>query len=115
MAVLRKSTVANASGKAVIDFQHFKSGVQWIVSQLTNSTSPFRVGSVLTVTLNGGYVTSTPLASGDAATGPPFIKLEATDILTFTFTGMTAGDQCTAGIFYTEQQWSSHPEGGYVV
>lgn len=115
MAVLRQSTVAPASGTVAINFQHYKTGLQWIVSQLTNSTSPFRVGSVLTVTLNGGYVTSTPLASGDAATGPPFIKLEASDVLTFTFTGMTQGDQCVAGIFYTEEQWSANPQGGYVV
>lgn len=104
-----------ASGTVTIPFTHNKSGIQWVVSQLTNSTSPFRVGSVLTVQKNGQYVTSTPLASGDAATGPPFLILNASDVLSFVFSGMTSGDQCTATIFYTEQAWSENPQGGYVV
>jgi len=115
MPELRQSTVVPASGTATIRFQHYKTGIQWVVSQIVNSTSPFRVGSVLTVQRNGGYITSTPLASGDAATGPPFLKLDASDYLDFIFTGMTSGDQVIAAIFYTEEQWNPNPQGGYVV
>lgn len=115
MPELRKSALVPASGTVTISFQHYKTGLQWVVSQIVNSTSPFRVGSVVTVLRNGGYITSTPLASGDSATGPPFLKLDASDSLDFVFSGMTAGDQCTAAIFYTEDQWSPSPQGGYVV
>lgn len=115
MADLTVSAKANAAGVAALPFGHSKSGIQWVVSQLANSTSPFRVGSVLTVTRNGLYVSSTPLASGDAATGPPFLLLNASDVLLFTFTGMTLNDQCVGTIFYTEQLWSADPQGGYVV
>lgn len=115
MADLTFAAKANAAGSAAITFGHSKSGIQWVVSQMSNSTSPFRVGSVLTVTRNGLYVSSTPLASGDAATGPPFLLLNASDQLVFTFTGMTSGDQCVASIFYQEQLWSADPQGGYVV
>lgn len=115
MPELRQSTVVPASGSATIRFQHYKTGLTWVISQLVNSTSPFRVGSVLTVQRNGGYITSTPLAGGDAATGPPFLKLEASDFLDFIFTGMTQGDQVIAAIFYTEEQWSENPQGGVIV
>lgn len=109
------SVKVGASGVAAIPFVHNKAGIQWIVSQMTNSTSPFRVGSVLNVQRNGLLITSTPLAGGDAATGPPFLLLNAADVLLFTFTGMTSGDQCTATIFYSEVLWSTNPQGGYVV
>lgn len=115
MPELRQSAVVPASGSATIRFQHYKTGLQWIISQLTNSTSPFRVGSVLTVQRNGGYITSTPLASGDAATGPPFLKLDASDYLDFIFTGMAQGDQVIAAIFYTEEEWTANPVGGVIV
>jgi hypothetical protein len=115
MPDVSKSMTVPASGTVTIPFGHTKSGIQWVVSQLANSTSPFRVGSVLTVQRNGQYITSTPLASGDAATGPPFLLLNASDVLNFIFTGMTSGDQCVGTIFYTEQVWSANPQGGYVV
>jgi hypothetical protein len=115
MPELVKSSTAPASGTVTIPFQHYKTGLQWVVSQMTNSTSPFRVGSVLTVNRNGTFITNTPLASGDAATGPPFLLLNASDVLNFVFTGMTLGDTCTATIFYTESQWMPSPQGGYVV
>lgn len=115
MPELRQSTIVGPSGSATIRFQHSKTGLNWVVSQIANFTNPFRVGSALTVQRNGGYITSTPLASGDAATGPPFLLLTASDYLDFIFTGMNQGDQVGAAIFYTEEQWSEHPTGGYVV
>jgi hypothetical protein len=115
MPELRKSATVPASGTVVISFQHYKTGLQWIISQLSNSTNPFRVGSVLTVDRNGGFITNTPLASGDSAAGPPYLLLNASDSLNFTFTGMTAGDVCIASIFYTEGEWSDNPMGGLVV
>lgn len=115
MPDLTKADTAPASGTVTIPFQHYKTGLQWVVSQMANSTQPYRVGSVLTVNRNGLYVTSTPLASGDAATGPPFLLLNASDVLNFVFTGMTLGDLCSATIFYTESEWSATPQGGQIV
>lgn len=115
MPELRKSVTVGSSGTAVIPFQHYKTGIQWIVSQISNSTQPFRVGSTVTVDRNGTFITNTPLASGDSAAGPPYYLLNASDVLNFTFAGMTAGDQCSASIFYTEGDWSPNPVGGIVV
>lgn len=113
--ITQSQKVTAASGTSQIDFQHGKAGVQWIVSQMANSTSPFRVGSVMTVNRNMRYVTSTPLAGGDAATGPPFLLLNAADVLSFIFTGMTVGDYITVTLYYAERPWSNNPVGGDVV
>lgn len=115
MPDLTISQKVGASGLARLDFIHGKTGIQWIVSQLSNSTSPFRVGSTLSIQRNNLYVTSTPLASGDTATGPPFLLLNAADVLSFIFSGMTSGDQVLATIYYSEHLWSPNPQGGVVV
>lgn len=113
--ITQSAKVTAASGIAQLDFVHGKSGVQWIVSQISNSTSPFRVGSTVTVKRNGRYLTSTPLASGDSASGPPAYLLNASDVLSLIFTGMTVGDQVEGTLFYDEKAWSPNPTGGGIV
>jgi len=109
------SGIANAAGTAVITINDTPSGMQRIVAQWSNETSVFRVGSTCTVRRDGRFVTGSSLGSGDTAFGPPAIVLESVTVLTFTFGGLTAGDEAIATLFGVESQWQSAPDPNIVV
>jgi hypothetical protein len=104
------SANASAAGVATVTFIATPAGLMWVVPQVSLETVPFRVGATCTVRKNGRFLSSTALGSGDTAYGPPAIILYRGDQITFTWAGMTAGDECLATLFYSEQSWAEVPD-----
>ena len=94
-----------------ITIEHGKSGLQWIIWQLTVETIPARLSAQATLRKNGRYVTSTIVGSGSSAQGPPAILLNSNDVLTVLWIGMQAGDELIATPFYEEVPWGQHGTG----
>lgn len=107
MADTSLTATANSSGIAVVSFAHNKSGLRWIVWQLTVETIPVRGGAQATIRRNGRYITSTIVGSGSSAQGPPALKMEPNDVLTCTWTGLTAGDEAILLFLYEEVPWGN--------
>lgn len=92
---------AAASGSVAVTIQHGKTGLWWIVWQLSVASYPARSQASCTVTRNGNYMTSTATVPASAQ-GPPAWKLEPSDVLTFNFSGFHAGDECIATLLFEE-------------
>lgn len=108
MADFPQTGTANASGNATVTYQHNKTGIWWIIWQWTVETIPFRSGARSATRRNGRYVASTVSGGGASAQGPPAMLLEPSDVLEFTWTGLTLGDQAIATLYYEEVPAGTH-------
>lgn len=115
MADHTETATADSTGTAVVNFETISPGLQWVISQISLETTPFRVGASCVVRRGGRYLTSTIIGSGDTAYGPPSIILLRGVLLTCTWTGLTQGDEAIATIWYEEQPWSNNPSTTQVV
>lgn len=93
---------ADSTGSATVTVVHGKSGLQWILWQLTIETIPTRTAASAVVRRNGAYITSSIIGSGSSAQGPPAIVLNDSDVLSVTWSNMTQGDECIARLLYEE-------------
>lgn len=114
MALLPVTAIAGAAGTAQVRIQHGRSGLQWVVSQISVQSIPLRTGATVTVNLNGQYWTSTSVLPATAS-GQPFITLNASDLLTADFAFLTVGDSAILNLFYVETHWGNADNVGNVV
>lgn len=82
--------------------EHGKTGLWWIVWQWTVETNPVRTSARATARRNGRYITSTLVGSGSSAQGAPALKLEASDVFTMDWVGLTSGDQAVLTLLLEE-------------
>lgn len=108
MAARTYSAQAKADGTATVSISPDKSGIQWAVAQTSAECKPSRNTQQVTTRLNDNYVTSSSVLPSTAS-GAPAVTLQATDKLTFDFTGCTQGDSCIVFILYNESQWGTIP------
>lgn len=90
------------NGAGRIDIQPNNSAMEWKIFQVPIFTKTFVTNCVGALYHNGAYLHSTPIGSLDSASGPPYVILNSTDVLTIAWTGGLAGDQATATIWYEE-------------
>lgn len=102
MTELSATAIANAAGVAVVTYNHNKGGIWQILWQTTVETNPVVGTARATVRRNGRYISSTLSGSGASAQGQPALKLEASDVLTVTWVGLTAGTQGIALFLFEE-------------
>jgi hypothetical protein len=114
MPLLPATAKAVAGGTAQVRIQHNRSGLQWVVSQLSVESNPLRTGATATIKLNGQFVSDTPFLP-QTASGQPFITLNASDLLTADFAFLTVNDVAILNIFYVETYWGNAPYVGGVV
>lgn len=115
MSDLSVTATADASGTAVATFQLVNSGLVWIVAQISNETTPFRVGATATIRRNGRFIAASSIGSADTAFGPPSVLLRPGEQLTLTWVGLAVGDQAIGTIFYKEQPDTAPMDGNVVV
>lgn len=108
MTALSSSAQAAADGTATVNISPSKSGIQWAVAQITAECKPSRNTQQVTVRVNGNYYTSSAVLPSTAS-GAPAQMLQATDTMSFAFSGCTAGDSCIVTIYYTESPWGTTP------
>lgn len=92
---------------ATARIQHGKSGIVWIVSQISVRTTPVRNTAQCTVNINGSYRTSTSLLPSSAQ-GTPFYALNPSDVMTVDFTGLAIGDVGIVEVGYDERGWGQY-------
>lgn len=110
-----QSVTAGAAGTATTTMGPIPTGVQWTVWQISVETNPARAGSSVVVRKNFRIVSSAALSLGAAsAQAPPALVINPGDLLTATWAGMTAGDNCLVTWFYSEAPWSSRQPTGVV-
>lgn len=114
MPLLPATAVANAGGIAQVRIQHSRSGIQWVVSQMSVQSQPLRSGAAVTINLNGQFVTNSPFLP-QTASGQPFITLNASDLITADFSFLTLGDVAILNLFYVETHWGNAENVGNVV
>lgn len=96
-----------------VRIQHNRSGIDWVVSQISVETIPATPAGLAVVRRNGRYLTdTTQLPAG--AQGQPFYKLSASDVLTIDFSNLVAGTTAICTVSYQEGTWGS-PLDGVVV
>jgi hypothetical protein len=104
---------ANAAGIAVCRFQLNRSGVVWVVSQISVRTSPARQNTSVTITRNGQTMTTTSVVPATAG-GQPFYRLNNSDVLEATYTGLTVGDSAITTLSYSESLWGQPNDGNVI-
>jgi hypothetical protein len=114
MPVKAETARAGVAGTAQVRVQQNRSGIQWVLSQFSCDSVPQRAAASVTVKLNGQYVTSSPFLP-QTASGQPFITLNASDVLTADFAGLTNGDVAIFNLFYAETHWGNADNVGNVV
>jgi hypothetical protein len=99
----------DANGNASITMNHNKSGIFWIVEQVSTQTGKVSSACTSWITLNGSLVAPsaalTPIGSsgqGTTAAGLPYVYLSASDQLNINVQGAIAGDQMTIRSQYQE-------------
>jgi len=102
MTALPITATADASGKASCLIALNKSGLNWIVWQVSVESIPVRSSANAVLRRNGIFVSSTIVGSASSAQGPPAFLLHQGDLLTVDWIGMTSGDECIATAFYEE-------------
>ncbi len=108
MAQYSQSTfVAVGATTSTVSIQHGKSGIDWIVWQMTVQSIPRRGSANVTVTRDGLYITSS-LVVPSSAQGPPSIVLHTGSVLDTAFAGMLARDECLVTLLYEEVPWGQH-------
>lgn len=103
------SATVKADGTCLINISPDKSGIQWTVGQTGVESVPTRATGTVTTRLNGNYLTSTATMPASAG-GQPAINMQATDTLSFLFTGLTVGDNAIVTLYYTETPWGTIPK-----
>jgi hypothetical protein len=115
------TATADSNGNATITINDVPSGMMWVVPQWSIETEDnhgsvvFRVGATCATRRNQRYITSTNLASGSTAFGPPAFVFNSGDTVTFTCAGLMAGDEAIATLFFVEKQWDANPDPNVVV
>lgn len=107
------TALADASGNATVTIPPVKSGLQWTVPQFSVESIPTRVGASCVTRMNGNLITSTQVVPSTAA-GVPAILVNAGDVLTFTFAGLTQGDTAKVTLSYNEALWGTPPRSDWV-
>lgn len=108
MTVLSQSAQAGANGAATVTVAVNKSGIQWVVAQMSVEARPASPNGVCTVRMNGNYYTSTATLPATAG-GQPALTLQAQDALTFEFSALTPGTTGVVTIWYVETPWGEVP------
>lgn len=98
------SAFVGASGTATLIIVPDKSGIQWVVAQISVDCSPSRPEGNATVRKNGQYVTST-ITLPQTAGGEPALLLQYFDTMTITFSGCQPGDNVIGTVYYNEVPW----------
>lgn len=106
-AYTQSEIVKAAATTATVTIQPGRSGLDWIVWQMTVTSIPRRGGGQVTVNRDGIYLTSTIIIPSSAQ-GPPAIVLHDSSVLESAFTGMVAGDECIVTLLYEEVPWGEH-------
>jgi len=104
---------AGSDGTATVTIPPVLSGLQWTISQSSIESIPLRGGASCTTKLNGNMVTTSQVIPATAS-GAPAINVQAGDVLTYQFAGLTQGDTAKVTIFYNESQWGSPPNYSWV-
>lgn len=110
------SAFANAQGSATITINDVKSGLTRVIGQISvECLTAFRVGATATLRMNGRYLTSTILASGDTAYNQPYIGQNTSDIITAVFAGFNSNDQVAVTLYCIEIPWTDNPPSAITV
>ena len=110
------SAFANAQGSATITINDVKSGLTRVIGQISvECLTAFRVGATATLKMNGRYLTSTIIASGDTAYNQPYIAQNTSDTITAVFTGFTNKDQVAVTLYCVEIPWTDNPPSSITV
>lgn len=100
------SAIADSTGTGVVTFSSVPAGLVWVVSQMSFETNPVALGSLVTIRRNDRFI-SQGYGSASTASGTPFLLLNPTDIMSFTWTGMSEGDECIVTLYYTQTTWQA--------
>lgn len=104
------SARAASNGVATVLIQHNKSGIQWVVSQISVRSDPIRNTAQCRVSRNGQQLTNTALVPSTAS-GQPFYRLNAADALEVVFSNLTSGDFAYVTVSYSEGLWGMANDG----
>lgn len=104
------SARAASNGAATVLIQHNKSGIVWVVSQISVRSDPVRNTASCRVSRNGQQLTSSALVPSTAA-GQPFYRLNAADALEIAFANLQSGDFAYVTVSYSETQWGQYNDG----
>jgi hypothetical protein len=94
---------ADATGAATITIQHNKSGVIWVISQMTIRTDPPGPLNVVVDFASFPCLTPTAMISGASAQGEPPISLEDHDIVYIYVDSARPNCAITVAYYYEEQ------------
>jgi hypothetical protein len=109
MTILSQSATAGANGQAVVTITPGKSGIQWAIGQMSVESSQGSQTGQVFIRVNGKLYTSASFLPM-AASGQPALLLQGADIMTATFTGLTAGDSGIVNCWYNESLWGTVPK-----
>lgn len=107
------SSRAAADGTATVHIQHNKSGIVWVVSQLSVQDVPSSSVGQCTVKRNGQLMTTTSIVPATAG-GQPFYRLNAGDDLECAFTNLTPSANAIVTASYSETQWGQYNDGAVI-
>lgn len=108
----------NASGQAVVQISHSLHGLSWRVYQIGMALGKTATGPQAAAHVNGVPLAATivmqpsvfasivgqaPYAMESFFNGPPYIDLEAGDVITCAVLGAVSGDIFTAAAYISEQ------------
>lgn len=104
---LTNQATVDATGAASVTFGPQAAGVVWEVQQVTLETLDNSASNAILVKNNSFTICASPLFVNTAgagvsatATGPPYVYLQAQDILTALINGAMPGDQLTVSWIY---------------
>jgi hypothetical protein len=101
---------ADASGNATITINDVKSGLTRVIGQISvECNTAFRPGAACTIRMNRRYLTSTILASGDAAYNQPYVAQNTSDVITADFSGFQNKDELVVTLYCVEIPWTANP------
>lgn len=104
------SARAASNGIATVLVQHNKSGLQWVVSQISVRSDPVRNAAKCEVKRNGQQMATSALVPSTAS-GQPFYRLNAADALEIVFSNLQSGDFAYVTVSYSEAQWGQYNDG----
>lgn len=113
MAATPFTATAGSDGTCTVTVSPYKAGIQWTVGQTAIESLPTRTGATCITKLNGNLLTSSQVIPATAG-GQPAINMQATDIMTFEFAGLTAGDTAKVTVYYNESAWGTPPNASWV-
>ena len=95
------SVTAGASGKVVLPIIP-QGSWHWIVSQITTKAPNAPIGATCQIFYGGSIVVPFMVATGDVASGLPYLDIPPGGIATIEWTGLTPGIVCSATIIYEQ-------------